>query len=339
MAQLKCRMCGGTMDVDRKENLAVCPYCGSRSLLYERDEKLYEQFQHMFRALLNQESDQEKTEEGFWVEAEREELVRQDGQTVEISYLMKDKADLCTMYVARNHVIYVFPRGYEDYAERYRTMTGQIQYPNPEMEKELSRYVPKVTADYRLRDGSTLVAVEKEEGVYPLKLLGMLLDRHVAWIVSRMENLCCLLSYNQMVHNGLTIDNLFVSPAMHQLYLYGGWWFAGYEGRNLPGISGDARKYAEKRYLEKKKCHPSTDLEAMRYAAVRLLGYESREELGADAPLPEPFRRFLKGPAERDAGADFARWDQVLLKSYGERKFIPLSVTEEELYSKDRKEE
>lgn len=338
MAQLKCRMCGGTMDVDRKENLAVCPYCGSRSALYQRDEKLYEQFQDMFRAILDQEKIPGKTEEGFWVEAEREELLREDGGTVEISYLLKDKADMCTMYVARKHVVYVFPKGCEDFAVRYRDMSGQIRYPNPEMERELSQYVPKEASSCRLRDGGTLVAVEKAEGAYPLKLLGTLLDRHVAWIVSRMENLCCLLSYNQMVHNGLTVDNLFVDPGMHQLYLYGGWWFAGYEGGRLPGISGDAMRYAEKKYLDKKKSHPSTDLEALRYAAVRLLGYDSREKLRADTLLPGPFRSFLEERAEKDAGTDFSRWDRVLLKSYGERKFIPLSVTEEELYSKNHQE-
>ena len=80
------------------------------------------------------------------------------------------------------------------------------------------------------------MAIEKKEVVYPLNMLGVLLDRHVAWIVSRLENLCCLLDYNNMVLNGLTEDNLFVDPVNHQIYLYGGWWFAGFMGSETAGV-------------------------------------------------------------------------------------------------------
>ncbi len=79
--------------------------------------------------------------------------------------------------------------------------------------------------------------------------------------------------------------------------------------------------------------------------AARLLGYPDRESLKEandstsessvqEMLLPEPFRRFLLQPPEPDARADFAKWDRVLTESYGERKFIPLTMTEEEIYSK-----
>ncbi len=54
MALLKCKMCGGTLDYDRSRNLAVCPYCGSKSTVFEQDRKLLEQFQEAFAAILNQ---------------------------------------------------------------------------------------------------------------------------------------------------------------------------------------------------------------------------------------------------------------------------------------------
>ena len=37
---------------------------------------------------------------------------------------------------------------------------------------------------------------------------------------------------------------------------------------------------------------------------------------------------------EENARADFSKWDKVLEKSYGERKFIPLAMTEEEIYAR-----
>lgn len=352
MAILKCNMCGGTLDYDQSQNLAVCPYCGSKSTVFDHDRKLFEQFQDQFAALLNQ-SPKAVPEEGFWVDASREELVRADGQMIEISYLTKRRADLCTMYVARHNIIYIFESGHADYAARYREMVGKLVYPTPEMERELANYVPRVVTECRLMDGSTFLAIEKKEGTYPLKMLGTLTHRHVAWVISRLENLCCLLDYNNMTLNAFTAENLFADPANHQIYLYGGWWFAGYSGSETAGASESVIPYLEKNRRfpnlptsgQKSRCSARTDLESIRLVAARLLGYPNRESLkDADDStsessvqemlLPEPFRRFLLQPPEPDARADFAKWDRVLTESYGERKFIPLTMTEEEIYSK-----
>ncbi|MCM1065698.1 MAG: hypothetical protein NC420_14780 [Eubacterium sp.] len=352
MAILKCNMCGGTLDYDREQDLAVCPYCGNKSTVFDHDRKLFEQFQDQFAALLNQ-SPKAAPEEGFWVDASREELTRADGRTIEIAYLTKRRADLCTMYVARHNIIYVFESGHADYAARYREMVGKLHYPTPEMERELANYVPRPVTECRLADGRLFLAIEKKEGTYPLKMLGRLTHRHVAWVVSRLENLCCLLDHNDMVLNAFTAENLFADPADHQLYLYGGWWFAGYTGAEIIGASESVIPYLEKNLKsasfhtpnQKNRYIPRTDLESIRLVAVKLLGYPDREALreeqtsASKAPLqemllPEPFRQFLLQPPKPDARADFAQWDRVLEESYGERRFIPLSVTEEEIYSK-----
>lgn len=333
MAVLQCKMCGGTMEYDRTQNLAVCPYCGNKSTVFEQDRKLFEQFQGMFAALLNQEKRAE-AEDGFWVDASREELLREDGEVIEIAFLAKKKADMCTMYVAKEHVIYVFGKQYADYAERYKKMCGGLRYPDCGMERELSRYVPKLVTECRLADGSSFLAIHKEKGVYPLNMLGILLDRHVAWIVSRLENLCCLLDYNDIALNGLTVDNLFVSPAEHQIFLYGGWWFAGFIGAETAGSSAEVKEYLEKKTHGKSRNSRTTDLESLRLAAAKLLGYPSREKLREDTLLPKAFRDFLTGRPKADARKDFAEWDKALEKSFGERKFIPLSISEEEIYSR-----
>ncbi|MDE5587972.1 MAG: hypothetical protein K2J60_02380 [Acetatifactor sp.] len=343
MAILKCKMCNGTLDYDQQQNLAVCPYCGNKSTVFDQDRKLFEQFRNQFAALLNQ-SPKPAPEEGFWVDASREELVREDGAVMEITYLTKRRTDLCTMYVAKRNVIYLFEQEHADYAARYREMTGKLVYPTPDMERELANYVPRVVTECRLEDGRIFLAIEKKESTYPLKMLGTLMDRHVAWVVSRLENLCCLLDYNNIVLNAFTAENLFVDPANHQIYLYGGWWFAGYTGSETPGASESVMPYLKKSG-HKSRCIAKTDLESIRLVAVRLLGYPDRKALTAATnsdsnpplqglPLPEPFRRFLIEPPEPDARADFAKWDRVLTESYGERKFIPLSMTEEEIYSK-----
>lgn len=345
MAILKCKMCGGTLDYDKAQNLAVCSYCGSRSTVFEQDRKLFEQFQDMFSALLDQEL-KTTPEDGFFVEASREELLRQDGEIIEVNYLTKRKTDICTMYVAKRNVIYIFEKQYEKYAMNYMDMISRITFPTADMEKELKNYVPKRVTDCRLADGSIFIAIEKKEGTYPLRMLGILLDRHVAWVISRLENLCCLLHYNNMVLNGLTVDNLFVDPVNHQIYLYGGWWFAGFVSAEVIGASAEVKPYLENSIRSRLLFRPSdkrsrncfrTDLESIRMAAITLLGYFDKNALLQDKLLPVPFREFLLKGAEEDARADFRKWDRVLMESYGERKFIPLSVTEEEIYSERNK--
>lgn len=383
MAILKCKMCGGTLDYDQGQNLAVCPYCGSKSTVFDQDRKLFEQFQSQFAALLDQ-NQKPAPEDGFWVESSKDELIRADGAVIEISFLTKRKTDLCTMYVAKRNIIYLFEEEHAEYASRYQEMVKNLRYPSPEMERRLSEYIPKLVTECRLADGSIFLAIEKRKGTYPLKMLGTLLHRHVAWIISRLENLCCLLDYNNMVLNALTADNLFVDPANHQIYLYGGWWFAGYEGAEVIGASksvipylGKAKKLPGIFSQEKKSRYTArTDLESIRLTAAKLLGFSGKEALGdyggktsglvesgldssglgasgldsssSEVPakvlftetfqqnmlLPEPFRLFLLKSPERDALADFAKWDQILEASYGERKFIPLPITEEEIYSR-----
>lgn len=336
MAILKCKMCGGTLDYDREQDMAVCPYCGTKSVLLGQDRKLFQQFRDQFAALLNQESEK-LPEEGFWVEAEREELVRSDGEIIEISYLAKRRADMCTLYVARHHIIYLFEKRDAGYAVRYLDMVKRLIYPSPEMKRELERYVPRPATDCLLADGRYFLAIEKPEGVYPLKMLGRLIDRHVAWILSRLENLCCLLEYNDMVLNAFTLENLFVDPGSHQIYLYGGWWFAGFRGSEIAGVSESVKPYLEARSIwhssARKKVYAfRTDLESIRLVAAKLLGCPRREDVRTAQAVPEPFRRFLLQEPEKSSRADFAKWDKALLESYGERKFIPLAVAEEEIY-------
>lgn len=339
-------MCGGTLDYDGVLDLAVCPYCDSKYTIFEQDRKLFQQFQQQFAALLNQEW-REQNQENFWVEACREELLREDGETIEITYLTKRKIDISTMYVARHNVIFVFDSRYAYYSQRYQEMVSKLVYPTPEMERELSQYMPKLVTSCRLADGSSFVAIEKKEGVYPLKMLGILLDRHVAWVMSRLENLCCLLDYNNIVLNSITLDNLFVDPANHQIYLYGGWWFAGFQGTENQGASEVVRPYLERTqnslwHTEKAKKARNqfrTDLESIRLVAANLLGYPNRNELLGSTLLPDSFRNFLLSGPEENARADFKKWDQVLMESYGERKFISLSMTEEEIYSRSGEEE
>jgi hypothetical protein len=328
-------MCGGTMKIDRRNNTATCLYCGNVSTILDMGENLYVQYQTMLDDLMNKTDTKEHLQEGFWVEAEEEEVERADGENIRIRYLAKCRADMCTMYVAKAHVIYLFEKQDLAYAQKYLKMPELLKFPNSSMEQELKRYLPQVATSCELKNGGMMIAVHKPEEVYPLVLFGTLLDRHAAWMVSRMENLCCLLEYNDLSLNALTLQNLFVNPAEHQLYLYGGWWFAGKQGTEYAGIAADASDSIHEYYQKRQECHITTDLETIRLNAAKLMGYADREAAAQDATIPEPFRKFIRAVCRKSAQEDFELWDRTLTASYGERKFIHLNVTREDIYSRE----
>ncbi len=167
-----------------------------------------------------------------------------------------------------------------------------------------------------------MVAIEKKPGVYPLRLLGILLDRHTAWVISRLENLCCLLSYSGIVLNGLTLDNLFVEPATHQIYLYGGWWFAGYQNGTMSGISADAKMHLRE-YLEAS----DAILHGLGIAAScgwhkASAGMRTREAVEGLLTLPEPFRNSCWS-RQQAVPSSFAEWDRVLGPRTGNGNSFP----------------
>ena len=54
MAMIKCKMCGGDLDVSERESIAVCQYCGSKqtlpTLADEQKANLFNRANHFRRA-------------------------------------------------------------------------------------------------------------------------------------------------------------------------------------------------------------------------------------------------------------------------------------------------
>ena len=140
----------------------------------------------------------------------------------------------------------------------------------------------------------------------------------MAWIVSRLENICCVLEYNGLVHPRICVDSVYINPRTHQACLYGDWWrvgraFSAPVGRDRMLLSED-------------------NLIGVRNTAAVLLGCPNRLRVTAEAGIPDAFAAFLAGKPCEDAYEDFALWDETLIKAYGERKFVNLDINERRLY-------
>lgn len=292
MFSFKCRNCGGEMTVSRMGDLA-CPYCGSRNFFSDRELQEYKAFRLQmleYLCAIAEDSEDTQSREKLWGHAETAEFTEKDGTDITVQYLYVGNEDGIRMYSARNNVIYIYPSSRTHLADAATASLSGMSFPQADM-KGLERCFPTLVGRYELKDGSIMMVYAKAEDLYPLAVFGNLSAKHVEWIISRLENIACVLQYNDMSHGGISPESVFINPKTHEAALLGGWHKA-----NLHGYASEK------------------DLQDIRITAERLLG-----EGYGDAP--EPLIRFLQGKPAKDAYDDFAKWDEVIERELGGRHF------------------
>ena len=318
MKNLACKNCAAPMLIDPSGTTAHCPFCGSDYVLNHADTDYYRDFyarmQDFFR-LSADGQDRRRRADAVWAHADTEQFSCADGRQINITSLHRFSDRVMTAYAARQSVIFRFAENHAELAEKYRRAVAMLDYPSADT-RDLASHFPVVSGGFSLRDGSVLLAVKKNEDEYPLRLFGRLSGRHTAWLVGRMENLCCVLEYSSVVHPDFGIDTLYIDPYDHQASLYGGWWNA---VRNRSSVKG--------RVLTTRD-----NLTALRETAAKVLGFRSAAEAKETEDVPKPFADFLRSAPESNAYDDFAKWDSTLIASYGERKFVTMDTDDAQIY-------
>ena len=237
------------------------------------------------------------------------------GKKIAVNYDTCFDFELGTCYVTKSKIVYILEKDKEKYYHNaIKRITG-LKYKDKRMENELSRFLPEIYQTFRTKNGKYAIVLDKTEDVYPLKnvfeYFGKQIDgKHVAWMISRLCSLTCYLEYSGLVHNGIHMDNCFVSPEDHSVLLTGGWWYATEAGEKMIGTAKDIFAIMSVSAKESKRSSAVTDLES-----VKLLGRQ-----------PKPFIGFLTGGSGRSAYDEFVKWDRALDSSYGKRKFIHMEI-------------
>ena len=314
MKDLHCKNCGGAMLPNSTAMVAECLYCGTTYLLEQEDTAYYREF---FGQMSSRLSDTECPKPKSRVKTKTQVFSCADGSSMRVEYLYRYSHREADVYVAAGAVVYHFRKQGMEQAEHYERVSSSLDFPSEDV-RNLEQFFPKIVSRRRLKDGTYVMVIRKGEDEYPLRLFGALDGRHVAWIISRLENICCVLEYNGLVHPEISVDSVYINPHTHQAFLYGDWWSAGRlysmpEGRKEPLSSEDS-------------------LIALRDTAAALLGFADRTNVWAGAYIPEALAAFVSGEPCEDAYEDFALWDETLIKAYGERKFVKLEVDEKQLY-------
>ena len=167
--------------------------------------------------------------------------------------------------------------------------------------KGLHECFPRLNGRYDLKGGGVMLAFARTDNLFPLPMFGSLKPEHVAWIISRLENICCVLDYSNMIHGKIAEETVWINPFNHHAVLMGHWWSASKKGHG-------------------KELSGNPDLKGLRQTAVKILGIHKDE-------APKEMIKFLEEKPASDAFDDFEKWDKVIENGFGGRRFAQMNVS------------
>ena len=295
MISLKCSICSGELTF-RDDRTLICPYCGNTFVMTGDEMAAYgRRRREVVRCLRQNAAEEERTAllDRIWKKTEPVMFRTADGEPVDIACLYEGSAEGNRLLAARRSQLIVFPSDAAGSAQRFTEGLLSLCFP-PTDSHRLEACFPQPGQVIPLDDGSVLLALNKPEDMFPLAMFGALPPEHAAWIVSRLENIFCVLAFSGLRHGSLHEENILINPWTHQAALYGGWENA------RPGSGHD-------------------DLAAVRKVARRVMGDYAKD-------APRAFMAFLQGAPREDAYSDFGAWDEVIETGFGGRRFAEMNI-------------
>lgn len=224
-----------------------------------------------------------------------------------------------TEYIYNNKVVYSLPYR-KDFIQKVHKII--FQYHNEDMEKEFTKIIPKFVFE------NDNIIVNKGEHFYPLELVmkkAKKLDiKTVAWIISRLLNICCFLEYNNIAYNNFQISNLFIHPIRHMIAIYGGWYYTEILGNKLSILDSNIYNIIPNKIKENKICTIETDIFCVKNIAKKLLGNEMN--MLRNKNIPSAFSEWLFNNKEKSAFIAFENYDKLLVDTFGGRKYTPFPI-------------
>lgn len=318
MQTVRCPSCGAALEPEHNLLTAQCKFCGITVTLSPNDlgvdmttsGLLAEMFRGEAAGVFLKRKMEELNMDEYWKHhAQTITFVAEDGSVVEISYIHHAVSGNTSIFMGRTNVFLLFSDSGD--AARYVDMVSTMQYP-PDDKYSMKQFLPEVTHQFVLQDRKVLVVIHRGRHEYPLVSFQKLPDVHAAWVISRLENLCCLLEFNHLSLSDIDIRDIYINPETHQACLYGGLWRAS----RTPKIPLHGNSY-------------EAELLVVRRIAAEAMGYSAIEEIRGT--IPDDFYTFLSEKPKEDAFADFSWWDVSLTLAYGKRVFRKLGIEDSTL--------
>lgn len=249
------------------------------------------------------------------------------GRMYRVRYLASFPFELGTVYIGDLSVTYILDKENNCFFENAIHQISSLKYANSDMQKEISRYMPNIRYQFKSEDGRYCIILDKTSDVFLLSDVlnfygGSMPNRHAAWIISRLCNLCCYFDYLDIAHNGLTLQTCFISPEYHTVLPLGGWWYAMGDGKKMLGVPKAIYDVMPVKAKGEKESSKRTDLEA-----AKLIGRQITDKSSA----PKPMLDFLFSGTST-AIKEFEKWNKALDASYGKRQFIEMKIDKRDIY-------
>ena len=290
------------------------------SLVFQKINELYQQALELIK-------------DGKWESKGYLQLKRSGEIPISICYLFHQTFELGNIYICGQWILYLFDKDKKKYYENALKRINQFIFYDEYMEKEIKQYLPQFyhnKLNYgEAESGEFYIAVKQEKDTISLLDIKKYYQKnfyhkYTAWIISRLLNLACYFEFSKIVHNGITIQNCFISPKNHSVYLYGGFWYTTKQKEKMLGVPKQVYDSMPPNVKSTKCADSTTDLES-----IKAIG---RELLESVKDVPKPFQKWLYAGCCDSALEEMERWDKVILDSYGKRKFVEMKLTQKEVY-------
>lgn len=279
-----------------------------------------------------------KLELGTWEPDGMIQVSTRTGNKYELKYQSRRAFELGEVYSAPTKVVYMLRPDEADLAVRAERIVKTLRYADATMTAEYDRYMPHQIMRSTLMDGHEMVVYDKTRDVFPLRDVldhfgGKLPVRHVAWILSRVYNILSYFRYTDVVHNDISVDSLWISPKFHSILVLGGWWYAAKDNEKMVALPKRTIDVVPPDLIKGEKAKCQFDTYMARTLACELLGDRMGSRLLMDKDIPAPMLNWIRGPGTKDPVKEYMDWyNKCLIESFGERKFVEMKVTVDDLY-------
>lgn len=286
LLNVRCDNCGAEYRISSRGEM-VCRFCGSNVYLSDVDFKAYKNTRDnmlMSDRFTNDEAADTGDVLRLWNNGSTANFKTIKGVNISFECYYSVILDDKEVYIGADKIAVIFSNTFS--LTNFTVNLSQIEYPSADI-KDLSRFLPNIIFKSALEDGRSIIIISKTDNIYPLFLFENLKATTVAWIISRLENLGCLLEFNNMDFRALRAEDLYINPKTHELFILDGW----------DGVEKTSRR----NYLKD----------------IRLIA----KDIMDTSTAPELCMKFLDGEPKETAYDDFSAWDEVIMKGFNGHNF------------------
>ncbi|MEZ5816030.1 MAG: molecular chaperone DnaJ [Hyphomicrobiaceae bacterium] len=273
---------------------------------------------------------------GAWTRNGERLLTTRDGRCFRLRFISRRPFELGESYIGRSTLAFAIEGAAQRLVERGIEHFRSIGFADAAMQRQLAPLLPRLRATTEAED-CTVVVLHRAPGLVLLADLiahggGHLDPRHVAWVVSGLENLACYLGTRGLVHGAISPDTVLVDPVTHRVALLGGWWYATPFGARLMALPTRTIRVLPRGLLDNGRAREAIDLELIRLTARECLGDATGTRWHRGGVVPSPLKSWMLSPPLASASEDYAAWEEAREAAFGPRRFTETGVSAGDVY-------